>query len=133
MPQIKVVVLLVRQLRHGFTKKAKVSTNLTVAHMHTCMYTSSSSYSDFYMGSMYDDILCLHVARSYTSSAYSPFSLIASSLRYSSLPSTLYFHFHLLSSNVVFLSSHRMSIPLQPNFLDFLCDLDTSRVNLNTG
>ena len=33
MPTIKVVVLLVRQLRHGFTKKAKVSPNLTVAHM----------------------------------------------------------------------------------------------------
>ena len=29
---IKVVVVLVRQLRHGFTKKAKVSPNLTVAH-----------------------------------------------------------------------------------------------------
>ena len=32
MPKIKVVVLLVRQLRHGFTKKAKVSPNLTVSH-----------------------------------------------------------------------------------------------------
>ena len=31
-PEIKVVVLLVRQLRHGFPKKAKVSPNLTVAH-----------------------------------------------------------------------------------------------------
>ena len=33
MPKIKVVVLLVQQLRHGFTNKAKVSPNLTVAHM----------------------------------------------------------------------------------------------------
>ena len=34
MPKIKVVglVLLVRKLRHGFTKNAKVSPNLTVAY-----------------------------------------------------------------------------------------------------
>ena len=31
MPKIKVVVLLVWQLKHGFTEKAKVSPNLTVA------------------------------------------------------------------------------------------------------
>ena len=33
MRKIKVVVLLVQQLQHGFTKNAKVSPNLTVAHM----------------------------------------------------------------------------------------------------
>ena len=33
MRQIKVVVLLVRQLQHGFTKNAKMSPNLTVAHI----------------------------------------------------------------------------------------------------
>ena len=32
MPKIKVVVLLVRQLRHGFTKTAKVSPSLSVVH-----------------------------------------------------------------------------------------------------
>ena len=32
MRKIKVVVLLVRQLQHGFTKNAKVSPNLTIAH-----------------------------------------------------------------------------------------------------
>ena len=32
MRKIMVVVLLVRQLQHGFTKNAKVSPNLTVAH-----------------------------------------------------------------------------------------------------
>ena len=32
MRKIKVVVLLVRQLQHGFTKNAKVSPNLTVTH-----------------------------------------------------------------------------------------------------
>ena len=32
MRKIKVVVLLVQQLQHGFTKTAKVSPNLTVAH-----------------------------------------------------------------------------------------------------
>ena len=32
MRKIKVVVLFVRQLQHGFTKNAKVSPNLTVAH-----------------------------------------------------------------------------------------------------
>ena len=33
MRNIKVVLLLVRQLQHGFTKNAKVSPNLIVAHM----------------------------------------------------------------------------------------------------
>ena len=33
MRKIKVVVLLFRQLQHGFTKNAKESPNLTVAHM----------------------------------------------------------------------------------------------------
>ena len=33
MRKIKVVMLLVRQLQHGFTKNAKVSPNLTVAHI----------------------------------------------------------------------------------------------------
>ena len=32
-PKIKFVVLLVQQLQHGFTKNAKVSPNLTVAHI----------------------------------------------------------------------------------------------------
>ena len=33
MRKIKVVVLLVQQLQHGFTKNAKVSPNLTVARI----------------------------------------------------------------------------------------------------
>ena len=33
MRKIKVVVQLVQQLQHGFTKNAKVSPNLTVAHI----------------------------------------------------------------------------------------------------
>ena len=33
MRKIKVVVLLVRQLQHGFTKNAKVSPKLTVTHI----------------------------------------------------------------------------------------------------
>ena len=33
MRKIKVVVLLVQQLQHGFTNNAKVSPNLTVAHI----------------------------------------------------------------------------------------------------
>ena len=44
-----------------------------------------------------------------------------SSLRSSSLPSPLYFHYHRPPSYVVFISSHHMSIPLQPSFLYFLC------------
>ena len=36
MRKIKVVVLLVRQLQHGFTNNAKVSPNLTVTHIHPC-------------------------------------------------------------------------------------------------
>ena len=39
--------------------------------------SSTTSLSYFYVGSVYDDI-CLHVARSYTSSDDSPFSLIYS-------------------------------------------------------
>ena len=45
-----------------------------------------------------------------------------SSLRSSSLPSPLYFHYHRPPSYVVLLSSHHMPIPLQPSFLYFLCD-----------
>ena len=44
------------------------------------------------------------------------------SLRHSSPPSPLYFNFHRPPSYVVFLSYHHMPIPLQPTFLDFLCD-----------
>ena len=41
MRKIKVVVLLVQQLQHGFTKNAKVSPNLTVAHVHGLINTMS--------------------------------------------------------------------------------------------
>ena len=45
MRKIKVVVLLVRQLQHGFTKNAKVSPNLTVTHLHfTCHSVDTSVY-----------------------------------------------------------------------------------------
>ena len=44
MRKIKIVVLLVRQLQHGFTTKAKVSPNLTVAHIHL-IYSVSVSVS----------------------------------------------------------------------------------------
>ena len=37
MRKIMIVVLLVRQLQHGFTKNAKVSPNLTVAHIVRCL------------------------------------------------------------------------------------------------
>ena len=43
MRKIKVVVLLVRQLQHGFTKNAKVSPNLTVTHIG--LRSSSSNIS----------------------------------------------------------------------------------------
>ena len=46
MRKIKVVVLLVQQLQHGFTKNAKVSPNLTVAHIYRsalCLFISSVS------------------------------------------------------------------------------------------
>ena len=39
MRKIKVVVLLVQQLQHGFTKNAKVSPNLTVAQMSSYLPT----------------------------------------------------------------------------------------------
>ena len=41
MRKIKVVVLLVQQLQHGFTKNAKVSPNLTVAHSAIVKKTTS--------------------------------------------------------------------------------------------
>ena len=40
MRKIKVVVLLVQQLQHGFTKNAKVSPNLTVAHIYLLVHIS---------------------------------------------------------------------------------------------
>ena len=53
MRKIKVVVLLVQQLQHGFTKNAKVYPNLTVAHivkyfLDISMIISSSRKSDHY-------------------------------------------------------------------------------------
>ena len=39
MRKIKVVVLLVRQLQHGFTNNAKVSPNLTVTRIGSISYT----------------------------------------------------------------------------------------------
>ena len=46
MRKIKVVLLLVRQLQHGFTKNAKVSPNLTVAHIIVVLlyYKIGNSY-----------------------------------------------------------------------------------------
>ena len=41
MRKIKIVVLLVRQLQHGFTKNAKVSPNLTVAHIPGIIFVCS--------------------------------------------------------------------------------------------
>ena len=79
---------------------------------------------------MYDDIH-IHVARSYTSSADRPFTLISSftcpsisssAFHFLSCFSHMYFHFHSPPSYVVHLSSHHMSILLRPPFLDFLCD-----------
>ena len=96
--------------------KCSAFISLTLECYKTNNLTSSSSPPSShspYVGSMYDDIR-LHVARSYTSSADSPFSLISlyfvqpSSLRYSSLPSPLHLHFHRPPSYVVFLSSHHM-------------------------
>ena len=48
MSKIKVVVLLVRQLRHGFTKKAKVSPNLTVAQIGSTTEISSFIHIVYY-------------------------------------------------------------------------------------
>ena len=45
MRKIKVVVLLVQQLQHGFTKNAKVSPNLTVAQIHS----KHTFYHDYWM------------------------------------------------------------------------------------
>ena len=44
MRKIKVVVLLVQQLQHGFTKNAKVSPNLTVAHIQPLFFYNKFIY-----------------------------------------------------------------------------------------
>ena len=74
--------------------------------------SSSSSYSHFYVGSMY---VRLHVARSYTLSDDSPFWLISSLTLSNHLPlglpsllppfSPLYFHFHRSPSYIIGKSS----------------------------
>ena len=46
MRKIKVVVLLVQQLQHGFTKNAKVSPNLTVARTNVTSCVESGSVVD---------------------------------------------------------------------------------------
>ena len=46
MRKIKVVVLLVQQLQHGFTKNAKVSPNLTVDRYSTIRYNSVTLPAD---------------------------------------------------------------------------------------
>ena len=51
MRKIKVVVLLVQQLQHGFTKNAKVSPNLTVAHVFT--HISTAVYSHILITHLY--------------------------------------------------------------------------------
>ena len=49
MRKIKVVVLLVRQLHHGFTKNAKVSPNLTVAHTELLIGDNHlNNHNDYY-------------------------------------------------------------------------------------
>ena len=50
MRKIKVVVLLVQQLQHGFTKNAKVSPNLTVAHMRFCFQGKGSMNTYWLVG-----------------------------------------------------------------------------------
>ena len=77
------------------------------------MYSSSScsSYSHFDVGSMYDDIR-LRVARSYTSSADSPFSLIS--------PLTLSYHL-LLGLPLFRLLCTLNSITILPTFYVLYC------------
>ena len=118
---------------------------MTFQNSNLCFSTKSSSspssYSHFYVGSMYDDIR-LHVARSYTSSANSPFSLISSftlsnhlllgrplfllpctfitiallPTQCSSLLITCPYHFNLLSCTFFVISS-TFVVPLIPSFL----------------
>ena len=58
MRKIKVVVLLVQQLQHGFTKNAKVSPNLTVAHIHSVF--DRYSFNQYYI---YIYIILFHESR----------------------------------------------------------------------
>ena len=51
MRKIKVVVILVQQLQHGFTKNAKVSPNLTVAHIALLCTARGANRKLFKLGS----------------------------------------------------------------------------------
>ena len=110
-----------------------IETKITPPCKH-CIQTSTSyspysSYSHFYMGSMYNDKRH-HVHRSPTSSADSPSSLISSFTLFNHL--LLCITLFLLTctfSSIAFLprefsllSSHHKPVPLQPPFLNFLCD-----------
>ena len=100
--------------------------NKAASNVYRCCYSFHSSFLlllHLIPTFMYDDIP-LHVVRSYTSSADSPFPLISSftlsnhlflGLPLFLLPCTF-------NSYVVLLCSYHMLIPLQPPFLDFLCD-----------
>ena len=70
MRKIKVVVLLVQQLQHGFTKNAKVSPNLTVAHI-PCTATpcvwKCTPYSGFFKTNIMNIILYGHIVYMYVS------------------------------------------------------------------
>ena len=67
-------------MKNGTFALGSIVFSVYLPHFKYDYYSSSSSpssYPHFYVGSMYDDIR-LHVARSYTSSADSPFSLRSS-------------------------------------------------------
>ena len=105
------------------TGRTRVSRSLSMTTILVCL--SSPLYLiPTFMWVRCLTIICLHVARSYTSSPDSPFSKISSftvsNYLLSSLPSPLYIHFHRPPSYVVLLSLHHLPIPHQPPFLDFL-------------
>ena len=103
MRKIKVVVLLVQQLQHGFTKNAKVSPNLTVAHILLRTSTSTRPFSDIFPPRYNSQLF------------FSPLETISTSLW-----ASLHLHFPVLSvfshvscHFILFISSPLLSIHLR--------------------
>ena len=106
------------------------------------LYLQKTSYSNLYVGLMYDDIR-LHVARSYISSAASRQSLLFDIIPHSVQPSSpkaslssfsLVLSFsspYFLRSAPLFSSRVHIGLPLRHPFLDFLCGFPTFVVLLS--
>ena len=107
-----------------YEKKVTVRLNNKLYKSAIRPSSSPPFHSHFYVRSMYSDIRTVvhFISQQPILFDITLYFVQSSSLMSSSLHSPLYFHLHCISSYVMFLSSHHKPIPLQPPFLDFLCD-----------